>query len=187
MVHISPWEATLGLMRRGGRQILSRSTPFYLYGPYTRRGRNGREQPSIRPEPWRSQPQLGSARPLGGCRVSAIRWIFVSSYHRNARKKSERGVSPSLIVDDRPANGRFRNSHRARGSSLSVSRQRRSDDRMPKERSEKRNHKNPKDKAPRFERRGGVVARGQPVGIAHAKLLGRPPASQPHQTLMKIS
>jgi hypothetical protein len=28
--------------------------------------------------------------------------------------------------------------------------------------------------------------RAQPVGIAHAKLLGRPPASQAHQTLIKI-
>jgi hypothetical protein len=62
-----------------------------------------------------------------------------------------------------------------------------SDDRMPEERSEKSNHNNAKDKTPRFENRGGVVARGQPVGIAHAKLLGRPPASQPHQTLIKIS
>src|ERR1700722_1465819 len=60
-----------------------------------------------------------------------------------------------------------------------------SDDRMPEERSEKSNHNNAKDKTPRFENRGGVVARGQPVGIAHAKLLGRPPASQPHQTLIK--
>ena len=61
------------------------------------------------------------------------------------------------------------------------------DDRVPEERSEKSNHNNAKDKTPRFENRGGVVARGQPVGIAHAKLLGRPPASQPHQTLIKIS
>ena len=101
-----------------------------------------------------------------------------------------RRVPARLIVSrcsDRPPNGRFRNSHRARGSSLSVSRQRRSDDRMPKERSEKRNHKNPKDKAPCAATEGLVVVRGQPVGIAHAKLLGRPPASQPHQTLIKIS
>jgi hypothetical protein len=77
--------------------------------------------------------------------------------------------------------------HRARGSSFSVSRQRGSNDRMPEERSEKGNHNNAKDKTPRFENRGGVGAGGQPVGIAHAKLLGRPPASQRHQTLIKIS
>ena len=47
---------------------------------------------------------------------------------------------------------------------------------MPEERSEKGNHNNAKDKTPRFENRGGVGAGGQPVGIAHAKLLGRPPA-----------
>jgi hypothetical protein len=62
-----------------------------------------------------------------------------------------------------------------------------SDDRMPEERGEKSNHNNPKDKTPRVENRGGVVVGGQPVGIAHAKLLGRPPASQPDQTFIKIS
>jgi hypothetical protein len=54
-----------------------------------------------------------------------------------------------------------------------------SDDRMPEEHSEKSNHNNPKDKTPRVATEGLVVG-GQPVGIAHAKLLGRPPASQPH-------
>jgi hypothetical protein len=62
-----------------------------------------------------------------------------------------------------------------------------SDDRLPEERGEKRNHNNAKDKTPRVENRRGVVVGGQPVGIVHAKLLGRPPASQPHQTLIKIS
>jgi hypothetical protein len=57
---------------------------------------------------------------------------------------------------------------------------------MPEERSEKRNQNNPKDKGPRVEAEGLVVVGGQPVGIAHAKLLGRQPASQPHQTLIKI-
>jgi hypothetical protein len=60
-----------------------------------------------------------------------------------------------------------------------------SDDRVPEERSKKSNHNNAKDKAPRVATKGRVG--GQPVGIAHAKLLGRPPASQPRQTLIKIS
>ena len=51
-----------------------------------------------------------------------------------------------------------------------------SDDRMPVEHSEKSNHNNPKDETPRVATEGLVVG-GQPVGIAHAKLLGRPPAS----------
>jgi hypothetical protein len=58
---------------------------------------------------------------------------------------------------------------------------------MPEERGEKSNHNNAKDKTPRVENRGGVVAGGQPVGIAHAKLLGRPPASQPHQILIRVA
>jgi hypothetical protein len=52
-----------------------------------------------------------------------------------------------------------------------------SDDHLPEEHTKARNHNNAKDKTPRVENRGGVVAGGQPVGIAHAKLLGRPPAS----------
>ena len=37
MVHISPWEATLGLMR-GAAAILPPGAPLYLYGPYIREG-----------------------------------------------------------------------------------------------------------------------------------------------------
>jgi hypothetical protein len=54
-----------------------------------------------------------------------------------------------------------------------------SNDRVPEERSKKSNHNNAKDKAPRVATKGRVIVGSQPVGIAHAKLLGRPPASQP--------
>ena len=37
MVHISPWEATLALIR-GAAAILPSTAPFYLYGPYKREG-----------------------------------------------------------------------------------------------------------------------------------------------------
>ena len=37
MVHISPWEATLGLIK-GTAAILPSASPFYLYGPYKREG-----------------------------------------------------------------------------------------------------------------------------------------------------
>ncbi len=37
MVHISPWNATLGLLR-GAATILPPASPFYLYGPYKREG-----------------------------------------------------------------------------------------------------------------------------------------------------
>lgn len=35
MVHISPWEATIGLMR-GAARLLATNAPLYLYGPYIR-------------------------------------------------------------------------------------------------------------------------------------------------------
>jgi hypothetical protein len=57
---------------------------------------------------------------------------------------------------------------------------------MPEEHSEKSNHNNPKDKTPRVAIKDLVVG-GQPVGIAHAKLLDRPPASQPHQILIRAA
>jgi hypothetical protein len=62
-----------------------------------------------------------------------------------------------------------------------------SDDRVPEEHSKKSHHNNAKDKAPRVANTNCVLVGSQPVGIAHAKLLGRPPAAQPHQTLIKIS
>ena len=37
MIHISPWAATLALMR-GAAQILPAGAPLYLYGPYRRDG-----------------------------------------------------------------------------------------------------------------------------------------------------
>ena len=37
MVHISPWDATVGLIR-GAAAILPRGSPLYLYGPYKRKG-----------------------------------------------------------------------------------------------------------------------------------------------------
>jgi hypothetical protein len=37
MVHISPWDATVGLIR-GAAAILPPGSPFYLYGPYKRQG-----------------------------------------------------------------------------------------------------------------------------------------------------
>jgi hypothetical protein len=69
-----------------------------LWSIHTRRASDGSEQPSIRPEPSRSQPEVGSARPRSVCRYGAIRWILCSAYHRNARKQSECGVPSNVIV-----------------------------------------------------------------------------------------
>ena len=37
MVHISPWDVTLGLFK-GAALVLPRASPLYLYGPYKREG-----------------------------------------------------------------------------------------------------------------------------------------------------
>ena len=37
MIHISPWDATLGLIK-GAAAILPPGSPLYLYGPYEREG-----------------------------------------------------------------------------------------------------------------------------------------------------
>lgn len=39
MIHIAPWEATVGLVN-GAARLLSRGGLFYLYGPYRRGGRH---------------------------------------------------------------------------------------------------------------------------------------------------
>ena len=143
--------------------------------------------------------KLDAIRYCGG----AIRWLLRSGYHRHACKQSERGVPPDVTVSSRgrsPTTGRFRNSHLAHGSSVGVraidcplksvnrpSQTPGGDDGLPEEHAKTRNHDNPKDKSPRVRTEDLVVGIGQPVGIAHVKLLDRPPASQPHQTLIKIS
>ena len=37
MIHISPWEATVGMIK-GAAAILPPASPLYLYGPYIRGG-----------------------------------------------------------------------------------------------------------------------------------------------------
>ena len=101
MVHISPSEATLG-DQRGRRNPTSDIAALSLWPLQTERVRNGLEQPSIRPQPSRSQPELESSRPPGGCRNGAIRWILGSGYHRNAGCSAE----CDRVVARRPASER---------------------------------------------------------------------------------
>ena len=48
MIHISPWQATVGLIKGAGA-ILASKLPLYVYGPsvHTRRFPNNSEQPSL--------------------------------------------------------------------------------------------------------------------------------------------
>ena len=87
MVHISPWEATLGLIK-GAAAILPPASPLYLYGPY-----RGSQRPRATK---RSTGAFAIATRPGVCETSRRlpRWRnpldLGSGYHRNARKQSER-------------------------------------------------------------------------------------------------
>ena len=95
MVHISPLEATLGLIKRAAA-ILPPASPLYLYGPYIREGSQRR------PSNQAFDRSLRDRNPNWVCETSKQlpRWrrILRSDYHRNARKQSERGVPPNVIV-----------------------------------------------------------------------------------------
>jgi hypothetical protein len=98
MIHISPWEATLALMK-GAAAILPSASPLYLRPVHTRLVLDGPEQPSSLPKSSRSRPELGSARPRSGRRDGTNLRIFGSGYHRNAGKQSERGI-PQIGISD---------------------------------------------------------------------------------------
>jgi hypothetical protein len=87
MIHISPWEATLGLMRGAAAILFSRS-PLYLYGPYLREGIATAPSNQAFDQSLQPQSELGSATPRRGRRAGKNLRISGSCYHRNARKQS---------------------------------------------------------------------------------------------------
>ena len=82
-----------------GRDPSSDGAVLSLWPIQTRRIGNDPEQPGVRPKPSRLQPGLGSARPRSSRSDRAIRRIFGSDNHRNARKQSERENPPNSIRD----------------------------------------------------------------------------------------
>ena len=98
MVHISPWKATLGLLK-GAAAILPPGSPLYLYGPYIRGGFATAPSNQAFDQNLRDRnPNWGLRDLQAVARDGAIRRIFGSRYHRNARKQSECGVPPKVIV-----------------------------------------------------------------------------------------
>ena len=81
MVHISPWEATLGLIKEAARHPPFEIAAVSLRSIQTRRVRNGAEQPRLRPEPSRSRPEPGSAGARRGRRDGTNPRILGSGYH----------------------------------------------------------------------------------------------------------
>jgi hypothetical protein len=70
MVHISPSEATLGLMK-GAAAILPPASPFYLYGPFKREGFAMVPSNQAFDRAFAIGTRTGSARPRSGCRDGA--------------------------------------------------------------------------------------------------------------------
>ena len=77
MVHISPWDETLGLIK-GEAAILPPASPFYPYGPYKREGLATAQSNQAFDRSLRDRNPMGSARPRSGRSDGAIRWILGS-------------------------------------------------------------------------------------------------------------
>jgi hypothetical protein len=67
MVHISPLEATLGLIKRAAA-ILPPASPLYLYGPYIREGSQRRQATKHSTGAFAIEIRTGSAKPRSSCR-----------------------------------------------------------------------------------------------------------------------
>ena len=96
MVHISPWDATIGLIT-GAAATLPPGSPLYLYGPYKRKGF------ATAPSNEAFDRNLRDRNPIWGLRdleaVTAIAQsagFSIPDDHRNARKQSEHCVSPDV-------------------------------------------------------------------------------------------
>ncbi len=86
MIHISPWDATRGLLKGRGRDPSSDGAALSLWTLQTRRSCDEPEQPGVRPEPPPTRTDLGSAGSRSGRSGRAIRRILASDDHRDARK-----------------------------------------------------------------------------------------------------
>ncbi|MEP6870104.1 MAG: DUF938 domain-containing protein [Novosphingobium sp.] len=71
MIHISPWESTLGLMHGAGR-LLGSGAPLYLYGPYKRRDHPLEPSNAIFDESLRSRDPRWGLRELNEVAACAL-------------------------------------------------------------------------------------------------------------------
>jgi Protein of unknown function (DUF938) len=98
MIHISPWDATVGLIK-GATAILPSKSPLYLYGSNKREGFTTAPSNQAFDQNLRDRDSNCGLRDLrSGRRDSAVRWILRSSCRLNARKQSKRGVPSNVIV-----------------------------------------------------------------------------------------
>jgi uncharacterized protein DUF938 len=97
MIHISPWEATVGLIK-GAAVILLRDRRSISTVHTNAKGSKRRRaiKPSTRA--FAIATRTGSATPRSGHRDGTNLRIFGSGYHRNAHEQFERGVPPNVSV-----------------------------------------------------------------------------------------
>jgi hypothetical protein len=97
MIHISLWEATVGLIKGAGA-IPPTASPPYLYGPYIREGFKTAPSNQAFDQSLRNRNPNWGLRDLEAVAAMAQSSILGSGYHRNARKQSQRGVPSNVIA-----------------------------------------------------------------------------------------
>jgi hypothetical protein len=75
MVHIAPWEATLGLLR-GAAAILPPASPLYLYGPYKREGFTTAPSNQAFDQSLRDRNEAWGLRDIGAVTETALSFGF---------------------------------------------------------------------------------------------------------------
>jgi hypothetical protein len=98
MIHISPWQATVGLIK-GAAAILPSRSPLYLYGPYKREGFETAPSNQAFDQSLRDRDPNWGLRHLEAVAATAkILGFSGPVIIAIARKQSERCVPPNVIV-----------------------------------------------------------------------------------------
>ena len=98
MIHISPWEATVGLIN-GAAAVLPPGSPLHLYGPYKRNGLQTAPSNQAFDQSLRDRDPNWGLRDLEAVAATAQTLGFSGPViTENARKQSEHGFPSNVIV-----------------------------------------------------------------------------------------
>ena len=107
MVHISPWAATVGLMRGAGRLLAPGRAALSLRRLPPGRGRDRAQQRGVRREPEGARSGLGPARPGGGGSGGREEPAAAHGRDPDAGEQPVRVVPPDLTEAGREEGGIF--------------------------------------------------------------------------------